>query len=98
MSETKDRRGFLASVLMWLGVAAGYGLGLKHFLEYLVPLGAKTRYRELFVGPFIKWMMLATPGMLVILVFAWLFMGLLFKSREKELALVIPSSWDRSTS
>lgn len=51
MSETKDRRGFLSSVLMWLGVVAGYGLGLKHFLEYLVPLGEKTRYREFFVGP-----------------------------------------------
>lgn len=47
----KDRRGFLAGTLMVGGLAAGYGIGAFEFLRYLVPLGAKSRYRELFVGP-----------------------------------------------
>jgi Rieske Fe-S protein len=46
-----DRRSFLASGLMWAGLAAGYGLGAYHFLRYLVPMGEKVRYREMFVGP-----------------------------------------------
>lgn len=49
--SVEERRGFLASVLMWSGVALGYGIGAFHFLRYLVPLGEKSRYRELFVGP-----------------------------------------------
>jgi Rieske Fe-S protein len=49
--KTEDRRGLLASVLMWTGVGLGYGLGAFHFLRYLVPLEAKTAERELFVGP-----------------------------------------------
>jgi nitrite reductase/ring-hydroxylating ferredoxin subunit len=35
---------------MWTGLAAGYGLGAAHFLRYLLPLGTKVRYRELFAG------------------------------------------------
>lgn len=49
--NTTGRRDFFASVLMWTGVALGYGVGAFHFLRYLVPLGEKVRYRELFVGP-----------------------------------------------
>jgi cytochrome b6-f complex iron-sulfur subunit len=48
--DTEDRRGFLVSVLMWAGVALGYGLGAVHFLSFLVPLGDKVPMRELFVG------------------------------------------------
>jgi cytochrome b6-f complex iron-sulfur subunit len=50
VGKTRDRRGFLGSVLMWTGVAAGYGLGAAHFLRYLLPMGTKVRYRELYVG------------------------------------------------
>lgn len=46
-----DRRGFLGSVLMWVGVAVGYGIGVRHFLKYMLPLGDKVKYREMFVGP-----------------------------------------------
>jgi len=35
---------------MWAGLGAGYGLGLAHFFRYLVPLGRKQRYREMYVG------------------------------------------------
>ena len=47
----EERRGFLLSVLMWSSVAVGYGIGAFQFLRYLVPLGQKATYRELFVGP-----------------------------------------------
>ena len=36
---------------MAAGVVAGYATGAWHFVRYLVPLGAKVRYREMFVGP-----------------------------------------------
>ena len=49
--ETPSRRKVLTSALMWGGVALGYGIGAFHFLRYLVPLGKKASYRELFVGP-----------------------------------------------
>lgn len=49
--EGPTRRHVLASVLMWGGVALGYGIGAVHFLRYLVPLGEKKGLRELFVGP-----------------------------------------------
>lgn len=49
--HSPTRRGFVSSLLMLVGVAAGYGLGLWHFLRYLVPLGHGVRYREMFVGP-----------------------------------------------
>ena len=48
---TKDRRGFLAGALAVGGLAVGYGVGAFEFLHYLVPLGQKPKYRELFVGP-----------------------------------------------
>jgi len=48
--KTEDRRGFLLSVLMWSGLALGYGLGALHFLRYLVPLGEKVPRREMFVA------------------------------------------------
>ena len=48
--NTEDRRGFLLTVLMWGGVALGYGLGAVHFLRFLVPLGDKVPMREMFVG------------------------------------------------
>ena len=35
---------------MWGGVVVGYGIGAAHFLRYLVPLGQKKGFRELFVG------------------------------------------------
>jgi cytochrome b6-f complex iron-sulfur subunit len=50
-SKAPDRRRFLTNGLMWAGLAAGYGLGAFHFLRFLLPLGTKQRYRELFVGP-----------------------------------------------
>ena len=46
-----SRRRLLTNAVMWGGVAVGYGIGAFHFLRYLVPLGEKTKYRELFVGP-----------------------------------------------
>ncbi|HUW81285.1 MAG TPA: Rieske (2Fe-2S) protein [Phycisphaerae bacterium] len=56
MSDTlsgsvRSRRGFVGTLLMGVGVAAGYGMGAWHFMRYLVPLGGKVRYREMFVGP-----------------------------------------------
>ena len=45
-----DRRSFLASCLMWSGLAVGYGIGAFHFLKFLVPMGEKVRERELYVG------------------------------------------------
>lgn len=48
--SVEDRRGLLTSVLMWSSIALGYGIGAFHFLRYLVPLGQKAEYRELFVG------------------------------------------------
>ena len=54
MKETakgQTRRSFLTTGLMWTGVAGGYGVGAIHFLKYLVPLGEKKQYRELYVGP-----------------------------------------------
>ena len=48
---TEDRRRFLRSTITWSGVVVGYGIGVVHFLRYLVPLGGKVRYREMFVGP-----------------------------------------------
>ena len=44
------RRGFLANTLMIVGVVAGYGLGLLHFVQYLIPLRRKAARRELFAG------------------------------------------------
>jgi Rieske Fe-S protein len=35
---------------MFLGVLAGYGLGLRHFFAYLIPLNRKSKPREMFVG------------------------------------------------
>ncbi|MBN1492457.1 MAG: Rieske (2Fe-2S) protein [Phycisphaerae bacterium] len=60
MSETvaetsSDTRQNRRSIVLWglaaVGVVAGYGTGLWHFMKYLVPLGDKVRYREMFVGP-----------------------------------------------
>ncbi|MHC4470265.1 MAG: QcrA and Rieske domain-containing protein [Planctomycetota bacterium] len=48
--RTEGRRHFIRTAIMWCGVAAGYGIGAVHFLRYLVPLGGKVRYREMFVG------------------------------------------------
>jgi len=48
--ERPTRRGMLASVLMWGGLAAGYGAGLLHFFRFLVPLGRKQKFREMIVG------------------------------------------------
>jgi len=45
------RREFLRSGIMWLGLGAGYAVGIRHFLKYLVPMGRKLREREMFVGP-----------------------------------------------
>ncbi len=52
MSEQRavDRRGFFATLLMWGGVVLGYGLGALFFLKYLVPMGLKVRYREMYAG------------------------------------------------
>lgn len=44
------RRGFLTGTLMSIGLAAGYGLGLVHFFKFLVPVGRKQKYREMYVG------------------------------------------------
>jgi nitrite reductase/ring-hydroxylating ferredoxin subunit len=44
------RRGIVAGLLMWVGVAVGYGLGLVHFFRYLVPLRSRRDTREMFVG------------------------------------------------
>ena len=44
------RRSVVTTLLMAVGVAAGYGLGLWHFFRYLVPLGGATQLREMFVG------------------------------------------------
>ena len=46
----ESRRGMVATVLMLVGVAAGYGLGLVHFFRYLVPLRRQGQRREMFVG------------------------------------------------
>ena len=51
MTETEGRRTFLTSVLMWGGLALGYGIGAYHFIRYLVPMGAGVKYREMFAGP-----------------------------------------------
>ena len=51
MSESQTRRSFLRSWWMWLSVAVGYGIGVRHFLHYLLPLGEKVKYREMYAGP-----------------------------------------------
>ncbi len=52
--ETRDlrpaRRGILATILMGLGLVAGYGLGAVHFFQYLVPLRRGDNRREMFIG------------------------------------------------
>jgi len=45
-----SRRDVLATALMAVGVVAGYATGAVYFLRYLVPLGSKVRYREMFAG------------------------------------------------
>lgn len=49
-SPTTGRRGFTATLLMVVGLVAGYGTGLFRFFEYLVPLRNKGKRRKLFVG------------------------------------------------
>lgn len=49
-NDAPSRRGFVSTALMIGGVAAGYGLGLWNFLQYLVPLRRHTPKREMFVG------------------------------------------------
>lgn len=44
------RRGVLATLVMAVGLVAGYGLGLAHFFEYLVPLGRGRHKRRMFIG------------------------------------------------
>ncbi len=44
------RRGVLGVILMAVGLIAGYGLGAWHFFQYLIPLKAGRRRREMFVG------------------------------------------------
>jgi len=48
--QESPRRGFLAVLLMFAGLLAGYGLGLLHFFRYLVPLRSGQQRREMFVG------------------------------------------------
>ena len=48
--QGQTRRGVIQTVLMALGVVAGYGLGLVHFFRYLVPLRHTSDRREMFVG------------------------------------------------
>ncbi len=45
-----SRRGFAATCIMIIGLAAGYGLGAVHFFRYLVPLRKRGKRREMFVG------------------------------------------------
>ena len=49
--SVEERRSLLTTVLMWSGIALGYGIGAFEFLRYLVPLGQKVEYREFFAGP-----------------------------------------------
>ena len=44
------RRGILVGCLMLIGMVAGYGLGLVHFFNFLVPLKRRKNMREMFVG------------------------------------------------
>ncbi|MCH7871537.1 MAG: Rieske (2Fe-2S) protein [Planctomycetes bacterium] len=46
---TSARRGVLATILMLAGVIAGYGLGIVHFFQFLVPAGRRKKSR-MFVG------------------------------------------------
>lgn len=48
--EAVDRRGFVATAAMIVGIAVGYGAGLWEFFRYLVPLQSKGKRKELFVG------------------------------------------------
>lgn len=48
--DKTTRRSVVTTLLMGVGLAAGYGLGLWHFFRYLVPLGRRTASREMFVG------------------------------------------------
>ena len=49
-SGKTKRRGFIATILMLSGVAIGYGTGLLHFFEFLVPLRNKGKRRKMFAG------------------------------------------------
>ncbi len=49
--KARSRREFLKASYMWIGLGVGYAVGATHFLRYLVPLGDKIKYREMFVGP-----------------------------------------------
>lgn len=45
-----SRRGFVSWILMFVGIAGGYGLGALHFFRYLVPLRRERKRREMFIG------------------------------------------------
>jgi len=45
-----DRRGAVATLLMFAGVIVGYGTGAWEFFKYLVPLRGGSNRREMFVG------------------------------------------------
>lgn len=49
-SPGPNRRGMLATFLMFVGVVIGYGTGAWHFFEYLVPLRSHPKRREMFIG------------------------------------------------
>ncbi|HPF37743.1 MAG TPA: Rieske (2Fe-2S) protein [Phycisphaerae bacterium] len=53
-SDTEDRsirrRSFVSTAMMIGGIVIGYGAGLFHFFQYLVPLRSRGRRRKMFVG------------------------------------------------
>jgi Rieske Fe-S protein len=44
------RRNLISGMLMGIGLVAGYGLGLFHFLRYLIPSNRRVQQRKMFVG------------------------------------------------
>lgn len=46
---------------------------------------------------FLEWMLLAVPFMLVVLVFAWLFLCVAFIPSETRISIAMDASWDTST-
>ena len=51
MSETSDRRSFLASVVMLAGLFASFGTAVAFAARYIYPLKGRRRVREIFLAP-----------------------------------------------
>lgn len=61
-----------------------------------IALGALADAGPEYAISFVKWMMLAVPGMIVVLAFSWFLLTRLFKSKASAISLSIDATFDRS--